>query len=414
MDSEMLNRARRDVVMFDEHTWGAWCSISDPDSDFTREQWAFKRNFLVEGDSLEKSLRSGLTEAALRPDSGIQVINTHLWQVSGVVALPGIPNDQVWTDGSGKPLPQQELSGGTRLLWIPSIGPGSRITLRRETGDASQRGSLGDSGLIHGWWVQNRWLTFQIDSSTGSIRLLFINRGGRQIVRPGEFGLNQYEYVPGRDPAMAESSKMIRMRITENGPLRTELQLECEAPGARSLLIVYQLNNLDGSLTITDSLDKIPVRTKEAVHFAFPFDVPGGRLIADNGAFPYRPFTDTLAGGNRDFGYVGKWMDLSNAAWGVTLFPESTPIMEWGAMRSEVIPPGASVPSWKKTFAPSQSFFSYAMNNYWHTNYKADQSGWAVFTYVLIAHGPGRASRSEREAARITQPLFVCEPLRFP
>jgi hypothetical protein len=36
----------RGIVMFHEHTWGAWCSISDPENPFTTEQWRIKKQFL--------------------------------------------------------------------------------------------------------------------------------------------------------------------------------------------------------------------------------------------------------------------------------------------------------------------------------------------------------------------------------
>jgi hypothetical protein len=36
----------RSIIMFDEHTWGSWSSISDPESDFTKEQWRIKEQFL--------------------------------------------------------------------------------------------------------------------------------------------------------------------------------------------------------------------------------------------------------------------------------------------------------------------------------------------------------------------------------
>lgn len=36
----------RGIVMFDEHTWGSWNSISDPESSFTKEQWRIKKQFL--------------------------------------------------------------------------------------------------------------------------------------------------------------------------------------------------------------------------------------------------------------------------------------------------------------------------------------------------------------------------------
>ena len=36
----------RNIVMFHEHTWGSWCSISDPEIAFTTEQWRLKKQFL--------------------------------------------------------------------------------------------------------------------------------------------------------------------------------------------------------------------------------------------------------------------------------------------------------------------------------------------------------------------------------
>lgn len=36
----------RHLVLFHEHTWGSWCSISDPESEFTKRQWEIKKSFL--------------------------------------------------------------------------------------------------------------------------------------------------------------------------------------------------------------------------------------------------------------------------------------------------------------------------------------------------------------------------------
>jgi hypothetical protein len=38
-DNEKFYKAWRDVVMFEEHTWGSWNSISDRDNPFTISQW---------------------------------------------------------------------------------------------------------------------------------------------------------------------------------------------------------------------------------------------------------------------------------------------------------------------------------------------------------------------------------------
>lgn len=39
-------RLHRNIILFHEHTWGAWCSISDPEIFFTTEQWRIKQSFL--------------------------------------------------------------------------------------------------------------------------------------------------------------------------------------------------------------------------------------------------------------------------------------------------------------------------------------------------------------------------------
>ena len=45
IDLHLLYRAKRSIVMWHEHTWGAWCSISDPDAHFTTDQWRVKKAF---------------------------------------------------------------------------------------------------------------------------------------------------------------------------------------------------------------------------------------------------------------------------------------------------------------------------------------------------------------------------------
>ena len=42
--------AWRDVLLYSEHTWGAWCSVSDSESPFTKKQWDFKREFAVDAE----------------------------------------------------------------------------------------------------------------------------------------------------------------------------------------------------------------------------------------------------------------------------------------------------------------------------------------------------------------------------
>ncbi len=41
-----LFELQKNIILFHEHTWGSWCSISDPEIFFTTEQWRIKKSFL--------------------------------------------------------------------------------------------------------------------------------------------------------------------------------------------------------------------------------------------------------------------------------------------------------------------------------------------------------------------------------
>ena len=47
------------------------------------------------------------------------------------------------------------------------------------------------------------------------------------------------------------------------------------------------------------------------------------------------------------------------------------------------------------------------MNNYWHTNYKADQEGPVHYRYALRPHGAFNSVENEKYAAAFTQPLIA-------
>jgi alpha-mannosidase len=66
-----------------------------------------------------------------------------------------------------------------------------------------------------------------------------------------------------------------------------------------------------------------------------------------------------------------------------------------------------SVRAWRTELEPSQTIYSYAMNNYWHTNYKADQEGAVTFRYSVRPHGGCEAGEIKKFGLEKSQPLVV-------
>ncbi|HID22747.1 MAG TPA: hypothetical protein EYP14_10150, partial [Planctomycetaceae bacterium] len=221
-------------------------------------------------------------------------------------------------------------------------------------------------------------------------------------------GLNTYHYVPGRDPKAVQGIKgPVQVRVEEAGPLVASLVIESPAPGCRKL--IRRLTLVDGLsyAAITNVVDKEPIRKPESVHFGFDLNVPAGLIRLDIPWAVIRPETDQLPGACKNYFTVGRWVDVSNQRLGLTCAVIDAPMLEVGAIRVDVPRPIGQPEAWVKHLEPTQRFFSYVMNNYWETNYKADQEGPTVFRYALRPHGPFDPADCARFGIERSQPLIA-------
>jgi hypothetical protein len=393
--------AWRNVVLYDEHTWGAHNSISQPDSPFARSQWAVKQAFALDADRQSRALLERVADApaAGKPLGAMMVCNTCSWPRTDLVMLPAgtaRAGDDV-RSSDGRPVPAQRLADGSLAFLareVPALG-GLRFTLH--PGKASTTGAAQARATI----LQTPKLHVAVDEKTGEI--VSVQREGVT----GDFtqsrdgrGLNGYLYVPGKDPAAAVRSGPARVSIRERGPLVVSLVAESDAPGCRRLTREVRLVDGLDRVEIVNTIDKQKVRTKEGVHLAFPFCVPGGTMHVDLAWAVIRPELDQMPGACKNWFTVQRWIDVSRDDRGITWATIDAPMVELGAITAET--------PWLGKIEPGQTVYSYVMNNYWHTNYKADQEGPTVFRYALRPHaGPYRPIEAARFGAEASQPLVV-------
>ncbi|MCX6562012.1 MAG: hypothetical protein NTU60_00250, partial [Candidatus Aminicenantes bacterium] len=154
-----------------------------------------------------------------------------------------------------------------------------------------------------------------------------------------------------------------------------------------------------------DIIDKSRVREKESVHIAFPFRVIDGIVRLDIGWGLIRPDADQIAGSCKDFfGVLAA--DVSNSRMGLTWVSFDAPLVEIGRMTDETLF-DKSGRRWRTEIGPTQTLYSYAMNNYWHTNYKADQEGPVTLRYSIRPHGVYNSAEVVRFGLERTRPLVV-------
>jgi alpha-mannosidase len=392
--------AWKNVVLWDEHTWGAHNSVSDPDLASVKEQWRIKRQFALDADRMSQDLLARLpgVNDGTSPDPVFDVYNTHSWPRTDLVVIDpklSASRDLV-LDSEHRPLPSQRLSTGELAVLVENLPPFSGRRLRLMPGKATNGGTC----KVTPGTLGNSILSLSLDAKRGIISSLTWGEKKIEMVdRSKGLGLDQYLYVPGKDAQAARPLAGVKVRVKENGGLVASLLLEAQAPGCRKYTVEYRIVDGIDRVEIIHQLDKLPVRTKEAIHIAFPFDVPGGQLRYDVADGIVRPEADQLPGSCKNFFSVQSWADISNADRGVTWATADAPLIEIGSITAEQ--------PWAQAAQSSPLIYSYLMNNYWHTNYKADQEGPATFRFAMYPHGSFKPEEVVRSGRSTREPLVV-------
>jgi hypothetical protein len=78
------------------------------------------------------------------------------------------------------------------------------------------------------------------------------------------------------------------------------------------------------------------------------------------------------------------------------------PLVQLGSLGSDPI-----VTGWREQVDPTPVLYSYLMNNYWETNYRAEQEGPHAIRYVLRPHGGFDVTTAERVGLEAAHPLLA-------
>jgi hypothetical protein len=417
--------AWNEVLLYSEHTWGAWCSVGEPARRETREQWAVKQSYAVAADRQSRDLLSralGRDQQA-GDESAIDVFNTASWARSELVTVPKYLSENRSTvlSADGQVLPTQRLRNGELVLRTPSIPPlaaqryqlASASEVSGKPAPLSEKSAAKASGAV----LENDQLLLRLDETTGGIVELRL-RGLDANLADTDSGhaLNDYLYLIGDNPADLQRNGPVKIRVGEPGPLIASLIVESEAPGCFRLTRELRLVAGADYVEIINVVDKKRLEAKsyhakegkESVNFAFPFRVPDGEVRLDVPFGVIRPDLDQIPSACKNWFTVGRWADVANAQFGVTWVTLDAPLVQVGGVTATLLNSQTNPDVWRKKVGPTQRLYSWAMNNHWGTNYRAYQEGPTVFRFILRPHrGPTDPAEATRFATAFSQPLLV-------
>ncbi len=401
-ESALVVKAREEVLLFNEHTWGAYNSISRPDHPFAKSQWDWKRQRALNAEADSKDLLHS-TAGQTGNENTLTIYNTHSWKVSGVVEIS--TNYSRVLDSSNKPVPSQRLSNGWLAVLSSDVPPLGSLSYKLEEGETFTNV---EGCYINDCEMGNGRISCVIDKDTGRVGSIIFN--GFEYVDNRDEGFNAFVLVPGKFPVFRkyeETGASVSIEIMENGPLRSAIRIKRKAPRCNEFITEISINLNSDAIYITNILERPVSRRKEGIHFAFPMDIPDGELRYDSAWGTVQLETDQLPGANRNFISASRMVDISGPGRGMACVLIDAPIFKSGNLTRDPFRTGPPKPwGWKQKAEYNGVFYSYVMNNYWQTNFKADQPGRTVFRYAFRPYGKYIAEQSSHFTLEKMQPLI--------
>ncbi len=418
LNTEELDRMWTNMVLMDEHTFDSWNSVSDPTSNEATEQSQFKEHFAVNAgsqvDFITRRAMANLADAIPAQPGSVIVFNSLNWRRSGLVSVDMQKSDEIVDASSGKTVPYQLIFRGHDFIHVqfiacdvPAIG--YKVYFMRPS-----KKSLTAPAKELNTSIESRYYKVQLDPQTGAIRSILDKELNRELVnQDSPYRFAQYLYVTGGDKEpnsilgysrISPAPKLDihpatdgRLVITEHTPYGEMARMESTDMNTPQIITEVRVFNDIKKIEIIEELEKKTVYNKEAVYIAFPFvfQHPQFRYEIQNGVVD--PARDTYPGAGHEWFSVLHWISAQQDGLSASIMPLDTPLVTLGDInRGE----------WPEEFADRPgTIFSYVMNNYWNTNYRAGQGGHFTFHYAVTSAAATHAEDLSRMGWEEITPL---------
>lgn len=403
-----MNSINENLIFFDEHTFGAAESVSNPLSLNSTVQWNNKSAYAwsaVKANGVFRQASLGL----LRPYipklafPTIDVFNTLNAARSGVArffAYDDIipPNKKVTVvDAQGNQVPiQLSTSGPGGNYWdifvkdVPAFGYKMYriIVSDKPVAKVAEQPFTGS--------IENEFYRIDIDSTKGGIVGLFDKARDLQLVdakAPWELG--QFIYERLKDTGIINSARSVpynrdlftRTSMTDvhvgnvtEGPIWTSVDITGQVKGCatdQGVTCEVRLYKYEKRIQLVYSMTKLQVFKPEAAYVAFPFESPESHIAFEVQGGTVVPGKDQLPGTASDWDGVQNFATVQGKRGQIVFVSPQAPLMEFG---------GINTGKWQEVDHVDKPYiYSYVLNNYWDTNFRAAQEGGLLWKYDITS-----------------------------
>ncbi len=421
-----MEKIEQALLFWDEHTMGAAESISDPQAENSIVQWLEKAAYIweaVKDNRLFQEAAMGLIQHHIPREDvpSLAVFNTMNWPRSGLVEiyidheiLPPGRKFSILDENSREIAVQAGKSradGTYWYLWAQDLPAFGYKTYRLDVSGKLRETIL--STPTEDTQLENEYYRVEVDVRTGGIVSLLDKELGKELCDPkSPWKLGQIIHETISNRAQLEQFRLVshtrdslsdvRIEGVKEGPVWKSLFLSGKtgtvADGTR-LQTEIRLFNKSKRLELHYEMRKKAITEPEAVYVAFPFSIPEGKVSYETQGGVVYPGKNPLEGTSADWHALQNFVTVRDSLYEVILGSPEIPLTHLG---------GLNLGNFRYVAEIEQPHvFSWVMNNYWVTNFRASQEGDIRWSYFLTSGKSGMSSSPTRFGWESRVPLLA-------
>ena len=424
------NDALYNLMFYGEHTWGYSSSITEPfhpqvnNLDQWKRLYALKasESVVIMQENVQQSL--GETAISLHKTIKFRAVNPHTVHFEGMFTCDlehfyGYKHFNVLDNETGESVPFQlsNYSRGPKLcIWLCLDSKQTKTFVLNELPtkplvSAGRKALTGIDGINDLYWrisedlenggcisidgIENNFFKIDFEHGTG-ISSIYNKQEEKELLN------RQYPYaaftpiyeVTERDigedylwvrrnmgrnrkavRTQRSAGKMYDVKILENGTLYSRAELKYHINGAQECSVIVTAYKLIPRIDFDFRVHKNSVWEPENLYLALPFSA--SEIFIDKAGAIIRPRIDQLPGTCIDFYAVQNGVAFCTESSSILITTPDAPLISFGTLKAHPIKlMGENVEN-------CDEVYSWVMNNFWETNFKASLGGFYQFSYSL-------------------------------
>ena len=403
--NDRIDAANEALNFYTEHTVGYHASVREPFHKYTMEQRGIKESYAWEALRRARMIgeeASGLLQGFFQREKepSIIVFNTLNWQRSGLFTVyidyQAIPRDGTFSitsnDGceAKAQVMERHSDGAYWSVWvddIPAFGHKKFIITLKDENLRPTQNKRGEQVAR----MENRWYKVVVDAEKGVITSLFDKDVNLELLdQDAEWKMGEfiYELLESRSEMESfylknftrEAPEKVWFESYEEGPVWNAIRFRGNTPAAiRDGAYVFEVRlfNTSKRIDLAYAIEKKQVTDPEGIYNALPFVLENGTLAFDVQGGEIRAGIDQIPGSANDWNTVQNYARLSNGHAQIIVSSHEIPLMQFGGINTGRYQAGAT--------PETTRIYGWPMNNYWVTNFNAEQYGGIEWSYSITS-----------------------------